>query len=106
MGKYSKLFEESFAKFCETKHAIACTNGTTALHLALLAVNILPGDEVIVPTLTYIATANAVMYCGGKPTFVDCDPVSQATRKPRIKKQISVFFRILLYVIFPPLKNA
>ena len=74
VGKYTQLFEESFANFCQSRHAIACTNGTIGLHLALLAVNILPGDEVIVPTLTYIATANAVVYCGGTPIFVDCDP--------------------------------
>lgn len=73
-GKYIKEFEEKFAKFCNTKHAISCCNGTVALHLPLLAYGIGPGDEVLVPTLTYIATANAVAYCGAKPVFIDSEP--------------------------------
>ena len=69
-GKYVDRFEEEFARFCGVKHGIACTNGTVALHLALLALGIGPGDEVIVPTLTYIATANSVRYCGATPVMV------------------------------------
>jgi perosamine synthetase len=72
-GKYIDLFEDTFADFCRTKHAIACTNGTIALHLALLGLNIGPGDEVLVPTMTYIATANAVLYCGATPVLVDSE---------------------------------
>ncbi len=74
IGKYIKEFEGSFALFTRTKHAVSCCNGTVALHLALLAYGVTQGDEVIVPTLTYIATANAVSYCGARPVFVDCDP--------------------------------
>lgn len=70
-GKYIGAFEESFAKFCGVKHAIAANNGTTALHLALVALDLKPGDEVIIPTVTYIATANAVRYCGATPVLVD-----------------------------------
>lgn len=70
-GKYIGAFEESFAKFCGVGHAIATNNGTTALHLALVALGLQPGDEVIVPTVTYIATANAVRYCGATPVLVD-----------------------------------
>lgn len=70
-GKYISAFEEVFAAFCGVKHAIATNNGTTALHLALVALGVQPGDEVIVPTVTYIATANAVRYCGATPVFVD-----------------------------------
>jgi perosamine synthetase len=70
-GKYIAAFEESFAAFCGVKHAIAANNGTTALHLALVALGLQPGDEVIIPTVTYIATANAVQYCGAKPVLVD-----------------------------------
>lgn len=73
-GKYIELFEDAFAQFCGVKHAITCSNGTTALHLALLGLGLQPGDEVIVPTLTFIASANAVVYCGGQPVFVDVDP--------------------------------
>lgn len=73
-GKYIHTFEEAFADFCGTKFAVSCSNGTTALHLALLAHGVGPGDEVIVPTLTFIATANAVTYCGATPVFVDSEP--------------------------------
>lgn len=72
-GKYINMFEEAFANYCETDYAISCSNGTVALHIPLLAYGIKPGDEVIVPTLTYIATANAVAYCGATPVFVDCE---------------------------------
>jgi perosamine synthetase len=72
-GKHIAAFESSFAEFCGTRHAVATNNGTTALHLALVALGIGPGDEVIVPSLTYIASANAVTYCGAMPVLVDCD---------------------------------
>lgn len=72
-GKYIELFESGFAEFCNVKHAIACCNGTVALHLALVALGVEPGDEVIVPTLTFVATANAVTYCGARPVFVDSE---------------------------------
>jgi perosamine synthetase len=74
VGKYIKEFESTFAQFCNVPHAIACSNGTVALHLALLALGVGPGDEVLVPTLTYIASANAVRYCGAEPVFVDSEP--------------------------------
>lgn len=70
-GKYIEAFEQSFAQFCGVKHAIATNNGTTALHLALVGLGLKPGDEVIVPTVTYIATANAVRYCDATPVLVD-----------------------------------
>lgn len=70
-GKYIGMFEDMFAKFCGVKHAIATNNGTTALHLALVGMDLQPGDEVIIPTVTYIATANAVRYCGATPVLVD-----------------------------------
>lgn len=73
IGKYIAAFEENFARFCSTPYAVACNNGTTALHLALLAYDVGPGDEVIVPTLTYVASANAIRYCGATPVFVDSE---------------------------------
>ncbi len=73
-GKYVELFEAEFAKFCGVRHAISCCNGTAALHLSLAALGVGPGDEVIVPTLTFVATANAVTYCGARPVFVDSEP--------------------------------
>ena len=75
-GRFLDAFEADFARFCGVSHAVAVNNGTTALHLALTALGIGPGDEVIVPNLTYIASANAVTYCGAKPVFVDCEPLT------------------------------
>src|SRR4051812_28712958 len=64
IGSYISKFEDQFANFCSVPYAIACCNGTAALHLALLSHGVGPGDEIIVPDLTYIASANAVRYCG------------------------------------------
>lgn len=74
VGKYVTAFEEAFAAYCGVKHAIATSNGTTALHLALVALGVKPGDEVIVPTVTFIASANAVTYCGATPVLADVLP--------------------------------
>lgn len=73
-GHFIGDFERAFADLCGSRHAVATNNGTTAIHLILAALNIGPGDEVIVPVLTYIATANAVRYCGAEPVFVDVEP--------------------------------
>jgi perosamine synthetase len=73
-GRFIDLFEQRFAEVAGTRHAIATNNGTTALHLALAALGVGPGDEVIVPSLTYVATANAVRYCGAVPVLADVDP--------------------------------
>lgn len=67
-------FEEAFAKYCGTKYAVATSSGTTALHVALLAAGIKPGDDVLVPSFSFIASANAIRFCGAKPVFVDIDP--------------------------------
>ena len=73
MGAVTKLFEQEFAAFIGAKHTLAVTNATAALHLACLAVGIGPGDEVIVPSLTFVATANAVSYTGATPVFADVE---------------------------------
>ena len=70
-GKFINEFEASFLNYVGTKHATTVCNGTVALHLALEALGIGPGDEVIVPTLTYIASVNAITYTGAKAVFVD-----------------------------------
>jgi perosamine synthetase len=72
-GPYLARFEKTFAEMCGTKFAIPVANGTVALHLALLALDVKPGDEVLVPSLTYIATANAVRYVGAEPVFIEVD---------------------------------
>ncbi len=73
-GPYIARFEEAFAERCGVRHAVATSSGTTALHLALVALGIGPGDEVIVPTVTFIASANAVRYCGADVVLVDVEP--------------------------------
>ena len=73
-GEFVRRFEQIFAQYHGVPHAASCSNGTTAIHLALLGIGIEPGDEVIVPTSTFGATANAVMHAGGIPVFVDVEP--------------------------------
>mgnify|MGYP001809596921 CR=1 FL=1 len=72
-GPFVEEFEKSFAEFTKTSHCVAVSNGTAALHLAMLALGIGPGDEVIVPANTFIATAWGVSHAGATPVFVDCD---------------------------------
>lgn len=74
-GSYVQKFEQSFARYHNIEYALTTSSGTTALHLALTALGVGPDDEVIVPDLTFAATANAVVHCGAKPIFVDVDPV-------------------------------
>jgi perosamine synthetase len=88
-GKYVDAFERSFAEFCGVEHALTCANGTVALHLALLALGVGPGDEVIVPTLTYVASANAVVYCGATPVLVDSEPDSWNLDPARVAEAIT-----------------
>jgi perosamine synthetase len=98
VGHFITDFETAFSAIAGTKHTVATNNGTTALHLALVALGIGPGDEVIVPTMTYIASANAVVYCGATPVFVDSevdtlnlDPADVERRiTPRTKAIIAV----------------
>lgn len=72
-GPFVEKFEDEFAAFCGAKHAIGVGNGTDALWLALLALGVGPGDEVITVSATFMATAEAITYCGAKPVFVDID---------------------------------
>jgi dTDP-4-amino-4,6-dideoxygalactose transaminase len=88
-GPEVEEFERSFAKYIGTRFAVAVSSGTAALHLALLAHNIGSGDEVIVPTFTHIATANAVLYTGAKPTFVDIDPYTYNIDPIGVKKALT-----------------
>lgn len=73
VGNYVTRFEEMTADYLGVRYAVAIVNGTSALHLSLLLSGVMPGDEVIVPTLTFIAPVNAVRYCGAYPVFMDCD---------------------------------
>ena len=76
IGKYVDKFERSLEEYTGAKHAIAVSNGTSALHVALILAGVEKGDEVLVPALTFVATANAVNYCGAEPHFVDSEPES------------------------------
>ena len=76
VGSYVDRFERDLAAFTQTRHAVATSNGTSALHICLLLAGVRQGDEVLVPTLTFIATANAVSYIGATPHFVDSEAVS------------------------------
>ncbi|MFQ6118276.1 MAG: DegT/DnrJ/EryC1/StrS family aminotransferase [Methanosarcinales archaeon] len=73
LGYYVEKFENDFAKYCNCKYGVTVSNGTVALHLALSALGIKKGDEVIIPNFTFAATANAVIYTGATPIFVDCE---------------------------------
>jgi perosamine synthetase len=88
-GRFIAQFEAGFAEFCDVEHAIATNNGTTAIHLALAALGVGPGDEVIVPTLTYIATANAVRYCGATPVLADSEPVGMTIDAHDVARKIT-----------------
>jgi len=74
LGGEVKSFEEEFAAYCGTKHAVAVDNGTSALELSLRALGVGPGDEVIVPAMTFVATASSVVMVGAKPVMADVDP--------------------------------
>ena len=88
-GSYVNRFEESFAQYCGVKHGIAVCNGTVALHLALTALGIGKGDEVIIPSFTMIATAFAVCYVGAMPVFVDADRDTWNIDVSRIEEKIT-----------------
>lgn len=89
LGEDVKLFESEFAKFCNTRYAVGVSSGTAALFLALVAIGIKDGDEVIVPAFTYIATSFAVSYTAAKPVFVDIKEDTYNIDVDKIKKAIT-----------------
>lgn len=97
-GQYIEKFEKSFASFCGVSHALTCTNGTVALHLALLALKVGPGDEVIVPTLTFVATANSVMYVGATPVMVDSEEQTWNMDPAQIEAKITPRTKAIIVV--------
>jgi len=97
-GPKVKEFETMFANRHNVKYALAVSNCTTALHLALLACGIKAGDEVIVPAFTWVATANAVMYCNATPIFVDIDPVTFNLDLSQIKNKITARTKAIIPV--------
>jgi perosamine synthetase len=98
IGKYIDEFESKFAEYCGTKYALAVSNGTTGLHLALAALGLGPGDEVIVPDLTFVATANAVAYTGAKPVLADVEADTLCLDVGSVKSLISPQTRAVIPV--------
>lgn len=88
-GKYIPLFEKAFSKYCGVKHGIAVINGTSALHLALTALGISKGDEVIIPDFTMISCAFAVCYSGAKPVFIDVEKETWNINPDKIEEKIT-----------------
>lgn len=98
LGSYVTRFEQEFARFCGVRHAVSVSNGTVALHLALHALGVGPGDEVIVPSLTFVATANAVHYTGATPVFADVDPVTWCIDPEDVERRITPRTRAVIPV--------
>lgn len=97
-GKYVKMFEDRFSLKTDIKYATSCCNGTSALHLSLAALGIGEGDEVIVPTFTYIASVNAIRYTGATPVFVDCLKDTWQIDPDDVKKKITSKTKAIMVV--------
>jgi perosamine synthetase len=97
-GKYLKEFETRFSKYIGVNYATGVCNGTTALHLALLALGIKPGDEVMVPSFTYIASVNCIKYVGAKPVFIDCLPDSWQINPDKINTKVTKKTKAIIVV--------
>ena len=98
IGKYIDEFEAKFARYCGTKYALAVSNGTTGLHLALATLGLKAGDEVIIPDLTFVATANAVAYTGATPVLADIDADTLCLDPASVKSLISPRTRAIVPV--------
>src|ERR1043165_3165442 len=97
-GPMVARFEQEFAAYVGARYAVATSSGTTALHLALAALDIGSGDEVLVPDLTFVATANAVVYCGATPILVDVDPATWCMGPSQIAAKLSYRSRAIIPV--------
>ncbi|MEM9921205.1 MAG: DegT/DnrJ/EryC1/StrS family aminotransferase [Bacteroidota bacterium] len=100
LGRTLKEFEEAFAKYCQRKYAIGVNSGTDAIWLALMALDIGPGDECIVPGSTFFATAEAVWITGATPVFVDIDPLTKCIDTTKIEQAISEKTKAIIPVHF------
>jgi perosamine synthetase len=97
-GPQVAAFEKAFAQRHGVKHALATTSCTTGLHLVLAAMGIGPGDEVLVPAFTWVATANVVLYCGAKPVFVDVDPQTYNIDPADIERRLTPNTKAIIIV--------
>jgi dTDP-4-amino-4,6-dideoxygalactose transaminase len=98
LGEEVEAFEREFAAYCGTKHCVALSNGTAALHLGLLALGVQPGDEVITSPNTFLATAEAITYCGARPVFVDIDLATANLDPKLLERAISPRTRAIMPV--------
>ena len=98
LGKEVSAFEEEFAAYCQAKYGIGVNSGTSALHLALLAAGVGPGDEVITVSFTFVATAAAICYTGAKPVFIDIEPKSFTMDVTQLEKAITKRTKAILPV--------
>lgn len=89
VGPFIAAFEDRFAQFCGARHGVAVNNGTAALHLALAALGVGPGDEVLIPALTFVATANAVTYVGARPVLVDVSPDHWCLETSQLRQKLT-----------------
>lgn len=114
LGPEVTAFEGRFAEYCRTAHCRAVNSGTSALHLALLAAGVRPGDEVITVSMTFVATTAAILYSGARPVFVDVDPVTwtmdpglvEAAITPRTKAILPVHLHGLMADMDPVMEIA
>src|SRR6202162_1049209 len=97
-GAEMEAFETAFAEYCGTKHCVALSSGTAALHLVLLALGVQPGDEVITTPNTFLATAEAITYCGAQQVLVDIDPATANIDANLIERAITRRTRAILPV--------
>jgi perosamine synthetase len=100
-GEYVRRFEQVFRDYLSVNFSLSTTSGTTALHLALVALGVGPGDEVIVPDLTFAASANVIIHCGAKPVFVDVDrntwTIEPSAIEPKITERTKAIMPVHLY---------
>ncbi len=99
MGGVTQAFESEFLAYVGAKHALAVSNCTAALHMACMAIGLVPGDEVIIPALTFVATANAVRYTGATPVFADVTDENNLNISPEsIEQRITPRTRAIIVV--------
>lgn len=98
LGEEEQVFEESFAKYCDVRYGVGVNSGTDALYLALSAIDLKPGDEVILPSFTFIATALCISYTGAKPVFIDVEEETYNIDPNQLKSLITDKTRVILPV--------
>jgi perosamine synthetase len=98
LGRYIPLFEEAFGRYIGVKHAVACSNGTTGLHMAVELLGIGAGDEVIIPNFTIVVTANVIVLAGARPVLVDVEPITGCLDPAKIEAAITPRTKAIMVV--------